>query len=90
MSATASLGLSMIWDSEAGVDQIDKYSYSAEEHIKAGAFLAMGILHSGIRPDPDVAFALLEEHVDSKSTPLKISAINGCVGPVVRRTGLTG
>jgi 26S proteasome regulatory subunit N1 len=77
MSATASIGMSMIWDSEAGIDHIDKYSYSSEEHIKAGAFLAMGILHSGIRTDPDVAFALLEEHVDSKSVPLKVAAING-------------
>ncbi|KAK4684508.1 26S proteasome regulatory subunit N1, partial [Tremellales sp. Uapishka_1] len=77
MSATASAGMSMLWDSEAGIDVIDKYTYSAEENIKAGALLAMGILHSGITTDPDVAFALLEEHVDSKSAPLKISAING-------------
>lgn len=77
MSATASLGMSMLWDSEAGIDHIDKYSYSSEEHIKAGAFLAMGILHSSVRTDPDVAFALLEEHVDSKSTQLKVAAING-------------
>ncbi len=77
MSATASIGMSMLWDSEAGIDHIDKYSYSVEEHIKAGAFLAMGILHSGIRTDPDVAFALLEEHVDSQSVPLKVAAMNG-------------
>ncbi|WVO18742.1 uncharacterized protein IAS62_000013 [Cryptococcus decagattii] len=77
MSATASVGLSLLWDSESGIDHIDKYSYSAEEHIKAGAFLATGIVHSGIRSDPDIAFALLEEHVDSQSVPLKISAING-------------
>jgi 26S proteasome regulatory subunit N1 len=77
MSATASVGMSMLWDSEAGIDHVDKYSYSSEEHIKAGAFLAMGILHSNIRTDPDVAFALLEEHVDSKSIPLKVAAMNG-------------
>lgn len=76
-AATASIGMSMLWDSEAGIDHIDKYSYSSEEHIKAGAFLAMGILHSGIKMDPDVAFALLEEHVDSQTTSLKISAMNG-------------
>ena len=66
MSATASLGMSMLWDSEAGIDQIDKYSYSSEEHIKAGSLLAMGILHASTRQDPDVAFALLEESVDSQ------------------------
>ncbi|KAK8847370.1 hypothetical protein IAR55_005228 [Kwoniella newhampshirensis] len=77
MSATASIGMSVLWDSEAGIHHIDKYSYSAEEHIKAGAFLATGIVHAGIRSDTDVAYALLEEYVDSKSTPLKVSAING-------------
>jgi 26S proteasome regulatory subunit N1 len=77
MSATASIGMSMLWDSEAGIDVIDKYSYSAEEHIKAGAFLAMGILHSNIKSDPDVAFALLEDHVGEGSTQLRVAAING-------------
>jgi 26S proteasome regulatory subunit N1 len=77
MSATASIGMSLLWDSEAGVDHIDKYTYSAEEHIKAGALLAMGILHSGIRSETDVAFALLEDQVDNQSAVLKISAMNG-------------
>lgn len=77
MSATASIGMSMLWASEEGIDLIDKYSYSSEENIKAGAFLATGILHAGVRGDPDMAFALLEEHVDSQSLPLKIAAMNG-------------
>jgi 26S proteasome regulatory subunit N1 len=77
MSATASIGMSMLWDSESGIDHIDKYSYSAEEHIKAGALLATGILHAGIRTEPDVAFALLEDQVDNASANLKIAAING-------------
>lgn len=34
LSAAASLGLSMLWDSEIGLSQIDKYTYSAEEYIK--------------------------------------------------------
>jgi 26S proteasome regulatory subunit N1 len=76
-SATASIGLSMLWDSESGIDLIDKYSYSSEENIKAGAFLATGILHSGLRGDPDIAWALLEEHLESQSLPLKIAAMNG-------------
>lgn len=76
-SATASIGLSMLWDSESGIDLIDKYSYSSEENIKAGALLATGILHTSIRGDPDIAWALLEEHIDSQSLPLKIAAING-------------
>ncbi|WVN89474.1 uncharacterized protein L203_104698 [Cryptococcus depauperatus CBS 7841] len=77
MSATASAGLSLLWDSENGINHIDKYSYLVEEHIKAGAFLATGIVHCGIRSETDIVFAMLEEHVDSKSVPLKVSAING-------------
>lgn len=42
MCATASLGLSMLWDSDVGVSQVDKYSYSAEEHIKVGQAAARG------------------------------------------------
>ena len=39
MSATASLGMSMLWDSDVGVSQVDKYSYSAEEHIKVSRLI---------------------------------------------------
>ncbi|OCF58861.1 26S proteasome regulatory subunit N1 [Kwoniella mangroviensis CBS 10435] len=77
MSAAASVGLSLLWDTESGIDHIDKYTYSPEEHIKAGALLATGIFHAGIRTESDLAYALLEEHVDSKSLSLKLSAING-------------
>ena len=34
MSAAASLGLSLLWDTDVGLSHIDKYTYSAEEHIK--------------------------------------------------------
>ena len=77
MSATASIGMSLLWDTEEGINHIDKYTYSSEEHIKAGALLAMGILQSGIRTETDVAFALLEDQVDNAASNLKIAAING-------------
>ena len=34
MSAAASLGLSLLWDTDVGLSHVDKYTYSAEEHIK--------------------------------------------------------
>ncbi len=77
LSAAASLGMSLLWNTETGLDQIDKYSYSSEEAIKAGALLAYGIVHSGLRSELDEALALLSEHIESKSIPLKISAIVG-------------
>ncbi|CED83561.1 26s proteasome regulatory complex non-atpase subcomplex rpn1 subunit [Phaffia rhodozyma] len=77
MSAAASLGMSLLWDTDVGLSHVDKYMYSSEEYIKAGAVLATGILHAGVRTEVDAAFALLEPHVESKSVPLKISAIIG-------------
>jgi 26S proteasome regulatory subunit N1 len=77
MSAAASLGLSLLWDTDVGLSHVDKYSYSNEEHVKAGALLATGILHSGVRTEVDAALALLQDYVENKSVPLRTSAIVG-------------
>ena len=34
LSATASLGLILLWDVEGGLTQIDKFLYSHDDHIK--------------------------------------------------------
>lgn len=39
MSAAASLGLSLLWDTDIGLSHVDKYTYSAEEYIKVRASL---------------------------------------------------
>ena len=36
MSATATLGLVLLWDVDSGLTQIDKYLYSSEDYIKVG------------------------------------------------------
>ncbi|KAI0764868.1 armadillo-type protein [Fomes fomentarius] len=77
LSAAASLGLSLLWDADDGFSQVDKYTYSSEEYIKAGALLATGILTSGVRNEADPAIALLSDFVENKSVPLKTSAIIG-------------
>jgi 26S proteasome regulatory subunit N1 len=79
LSAAASLGLLLLWDPEMGLSQIDKYSYASEEHIKAGALLANGIIHSGIKTEMDAAIALLGDYVENKSVPLRTMATIGCV-----------
>lgn len=38
MSAAASLGLSLLWDTDVGLSHVDKYTYSSEEHIKVFYF----------------------------------------------------
>ena len=34
MSATASLGVSLLWDTDKGLTEVDRYTYVAEEMIK--------------------------------------------------------
>jgi hypothetical protein len=34
LSAAASLGLSLLWDTDIGLSHVDKYTYSSEEYIK--------------------------------------------------------
>jgi 26S proteasome regulatory subunit N1 len=74
---SASVGLSMLWDVDSGIDFIDKYSYSAEENVKAGGILATGIMHAGIRREPDIPWALLEDHLESKNPIFKHMAMMG-------------
>ncbi|KAH8880666.1 26S proteasome regulatory subunit rpn-1 [Thozetella sp. PMI_491] len=58
-STVASIGSLLLWDIETGLDLIDKYTYVEEEQIQAGAFLAIGIMNSGVRLDSDPSMALL-------------------------------
>ena len=77
MSASASLGSILLWNVEEGLTQIDKFLYSSEEYVKAGAALAVGILSSGVRNDADPALALLSEHIEGDSHVMKCAACTG-------------
>ena len=67
LSATASLGMILLWDVDGGLTQIDKYFYSSDDFIKAGALLACGIVSSGVRNECDPALALLSDFVTHKT-----------------------
>lgn len=77
MSATASLGLILLWDVDGGLTQIDKYLYSSEDYIKCGALLACGIVNSGVRNECDPALALLSDYVLHQSNNMRIGSIVG-------------
>lgn len=77
MSAVASIGMIMLWDIEMGLTQIDKYLYSSDENIKAGALLGIGLINTGVHDESDPALALLGEYLENKSIKLKSSAIVG-------------
>ncbi|CAM9958946.1 unnamed protein product, partial [Ectocarpus fasciculatus] len=84
MSAAASLGTILLWNVEEGLTQIDKFLYSSEDYIKAGAVLAVGIVSSGVRNESDPALALLADHVESPSHAMRCGA---CVGLGVAYAG---
>lgn len=77
LSATASLGLILLWDVDSGLTQIDKYLYSSEPYIKAGALLACGLVNCGVRNDCDPALALLGEYVTNENPQMRLGAIIG-------------
>ncbi|XP_050334608.1 26S proteasome non-ATPase regulatory subunit 2 [Bactrocera neohumeralis] len=77
LSATASLGLILLWDVDGGLTMIDKYLYSTDDYIKSGALLACGIVNCGIRNEVDPAHALLADYIDNQNTSMRIGAILG-------------
>ncbi|KAH7934918.1 hypothetical protein HPB52_001990 [Rhipicephalus sanguineus] len=76
-SATASLGLILLWNVDGGLAQIDKYLYSTEDYIKAGAILACGIVNCGVRNECDPALALLSDYVLHNTMLMRIGSILG-------------
>ena len=72
IAATASLGLILLWDVDGGLIQIDKYLYSTDDNIKAGALLACGIVNAGIRTDVDPALGLLSDYVMHNNLPFRL------------------
>jgi len=77
LSTAASLGMLLLWDVDGGLTQIDKYLYSNEVFIKAGALLACGIVNSGVRNECDPALALLSDYVEHSNSIMQVGAILG-------------
>jgi 26S proteasome regulatory subunit N1 len=78
MSAAASLGMLLMWDVDGGLTQIDKFLYSSDSNIKAGALLSVGVLSCGTRNECDPALALLSEYVEGKQPAnIKMGAVFG-------------
>jgi len=76
-SAAASLGMCVLWDTNEGLGEVDKYTYLNDEKIKGGALMATGMLHCNIRDENEAVVALLEDFVTEKSALLRRCAIVG-------------
>ncbi len=77
MSTTATLGLISLWDVEVGNTQIDKYLYSEDDYVKAGALLACGIVNRCVQNECDPALAVLSDYINHKNQIIKIGSILG-------------
>jgi len=74
LAAAASLGLINFWSPDA-VNKLEPYVTSDKDHIKAGAFLGQGLSCAGY--DTNVAFGLLEKHLDSDNADIRVATILG-------------
>ncbi|KAL1876550.1 proteasome regulatory particle base subunit [Diaporthe australafricana] len=79
MSTVASLGTLLLWDVENGLDKIDKYTYSEEPQIVAGAMLAIGIMNAGVKMDSEPVMALLgePEKLEHSNPLIRVASIMG-------------
>lgn len=77
-AAAASLGMLLLWDIDEGLAQIDKYMDRRENTIVAGAFMALGLVNSGITNECDPVQAILVDKLETcKEESLKIGALMG-------------
>merc|ERR1740138_415379 len=77
MSTVASLGSLYLWGMDEGMGQIDKYQYSTDTHLQAGALMAFGLVSCGIRNECDPAWALLGEQLEAEDEQARLAAVVG-------------
>lgn len=76
LSTVASLGAIHQWDID-GLQHLDKYLYSNEDEIKAGALLGMGIVGAGVHDEVESVLLLLQDYVTSPNKKLAMASILG-------------
>jgi 26S proteasome regulatory subunit N1 len=79
ISTTASIGLLQQWDTDSGLGRIDQYMNVDDDMVKAGAYLAVGVINAGVREPSDPAMALLADSdvLNHKKKEVRVSAIMG-------------
>lgn len=77
MSTVASLGTLLLWNIDEGLTQIDKYQWSTDMHLKAGALMAFGLVTCGVKNECDPAWALLGENLEVEDPLLRLASVVG-------------
>jgi 26S proteasome regulatory subunit N1 len=76
-STVATLGCLYLWAMDEGLGQIDKYQYSTDVHLQAGALMSFGLVTCGLRNECDPAWALLGEQLEAEDAGLRLAAVVG-------------
>jgi len=77
LSATASLGMVMMWNIDEGLNQYDPFLHHTEPYVRAGTLLGIGIMSSGVRNESDAAIAVLSEHLEDKHDCIRQAVASG-------------
>ena len=80
MATAASMGMLAQWDLlGVGLEKVNPFLDVEDNQIKAGGYLAVGIMNSGIRDDTDSTLSLLgvDESLGSKSVQVRMASIMG-------------
>jgi len=77
LSATASLGLVMMWNIDEGLNQYDPFLHHGEPYVRAGTLLGIGVMSSGVRNESDAAIAVLSEHLEDKHDCIRQAVASG-------------
>ena len=79
MATAASMGMLVQWDNNKGLEKISPFLEVDDVQIKAGGYLALGVMNSGIRDDTDSSLSLLgvEESLGAKSIQIRMASIMG-------------
>jgi 26S proteasome regulatory subunit N1 len=62
----------LLWDTDSGLAQLDKYLHSNDTHVVAGALLGIGVVTCGVKNDCDPVCTPLHYLLSSSPPPLAL------------------
>ena len=79
MATAASMGMLLQWSGTEALEKIDPFISVDDVQIKAGGFLAIGIMNSGIRDETNSSLSLLgaDDSLGAKSVQIRMASIMG-------------